>query len=767
MQLLTDKTRELIETIQALQTDDAFETAQRIMPYLGAHVKDEQAQIGFWIPDIPAGVDVYLEVLSPPEGINLRQREQTLAFRRQRIELLRDGDYAWGVISGMTAGTRGKIGDFYHLVYEGNQSVADYLAYSIPFGAFAPAEFYDIQSIERTDSEHFRNLNIDPEHGIGDIPRVAPPTNILQLHVAYASPGGTLESLTELYRTIADKIRAGQTLSPAEQNYIGYDAVQLMPIEPIIEYEAGAGFWLVTDEAENSITVNLHRPDMTNWGYDVVISASSAINPVLLGSGRPDELVDFIAELHNFPNKPIKVMLDIVYGHIDNQSLPLMCPQVFAGANMYGQNLDYENPVVRALLLEMMRRKHSYGVDGIRVDGAQDFKNWDAETDTLWHDDDYLRLMNNVVLEVDGQQYLPWMIFEDGRPWPRADWEMASTYREITKQLPNVWQWGPLTFAHNTPFLFTFWVNKWWRIREMAEMGREWITGCANHDTLRRGSQVPIDARVNGYLGETLREIILKGYDNPAAKLLDYAMMPGVPMDFINASMRAPWGFIRNTDDRWGVKVVSEEARFAYWHITPDLYQQDDLFPRLKGFGFETVEQLRRFMTILDHSVQATDYDLGVMARILNTQLEVTDFTAAKLKAIARAWMNDVHEFCNVRHYWQDVQPQQADFNLQVRRFRQMRPWLMENLREDEYFTYRHPTDGAALFYGVRRAPDSGETLLFIANMEGRPVTLNPLDLPMPDATGWRVALHTPNLSITSIEQPITLKDSEGVVFLA
>ncbi len=157
-------------------------------------------------------------------------------------------------------------------------------------------------------------------------------------------------------------------------------------------------------------------------------------------------------------------------------------------------------------------------------------------------------------------RYRPWMIFEDGRPWPAPDWELTSTYREVTKRFPNVYQWGPLTFAHNTPFLFTFWVSKWWRIREIAEVGGHWITGCANHDTLRRGTQVDPEARINARLGETLPQILRNAYDNPAAKLFDYVAMPGVPMDFINASMRAPWGFIRNTDQRYAIKVVSEES---------------------------------------------------------------------------------------------------------------------------------------------------------------------------------------------------------------
>jgi hypothetical protein len=32
---------------------------------------------------------------------------------------------------------------------------------------------------------------------------------------------------------------------------------------------------------------------------------------------------------------------------------------------------------VRAILLEMQRRKVNFGADGVRVDGAQDFKWWD------------------------------------------------------------------------------------------------------------------------------------------------------------------------------------------------------------------------------------------------------------------------------------------------------------------------------------------------------------------------------------------------------
>jgi hypothetical protein len=69
-----------------------------------------------------------------------------------------------------------------------------------------------------------------------------------------------------------------------------------------------------------------------------------AVNPVLLESGRPDELIDLAATLHTFPGAPKKLILDVVFGHSDNQGLA-RCPAFFAGPNMYGQNLDYRTPM--------------------------------------------------------------------------------------------------------------------------------------------------------------------------------------------------------------------------------------------------------------------------------------------------------------------------------------------------------------------------------------------------------------------------------------
>ena len=76
--------------------------------------------------------------------------------------------------------------------------------------------------------------------------------------------------------------------------------------------------------ADSEIEITLRKPDTHNWGYDIVIFGSSAIEPSVLETLRPDELVEFIATLHNFPGNPIQVIYDVVYGHADNQALALL-----------------------------------------------------------------------------------------------------------------------------------------------------------------------------------------------------------------------------------------------------------------------------------------------------------------------------------------------------------------------------------------------------------------------------------------------------------
>ncbi|MDX1615726.1 MAG: glucosylglycerol hydrolase [Candidatus Promineifilaceae bacterium] len=783
VRLNQDATNALVNWAEAAQAaaGSPFEAARQLTLRLGAHYRDGHAEFGFWLPQSepeqqPVS-DVYVEVLRPRGEIDFASKTQVFQFRRWRLPLRQSGGFAWGAVAGLRPGSRERVGDFYRLSYQDHsgewRTRLDPLAYSVPFGAFAPAELYDVETMlaRRPDQAYFDTLVMTPDPD--GVPRVDGPVNILQVHVGTATSTGTLAGLTALYSRLAEKVRQGAELSAFEANFLEFDAIQLMPVEPTIEHEGEVGFWQekVDPEDESLVNITLLRPDILNWGYDVAIAASPAVNPTLLSSGRPDELLDLIVALHHFPHRPIKLILDIVYGHADNQSSDLLDSRFIAGPGMYGQVLNYRHPVVRAMLLEMQRRKSNYGVDGLRVDGAQDFKYWDPTTETMIHDDAYLREMNDLVQQAGDVHYRPWMIFEDGRPWPRADWELASTYGEVTKVLPNVVQWGPLTFAHNTPFLFTFWISKWWRVREMMDRGALWISGCANHDTLRRGTQVDPEARINDFLGHSLPDIFRNAYDNPAANLFTYAIAPGIPMDFTNALARAPWSFIRNTDDRYAVKVLADEARFLDWTVTEDTYGDERHFRRLKSLGYPDLARLRRFMTVLNHEVQATSDDEETVARLLNNHqpaLEGATFTVGKLRAIARAWMEDVAKYCTIVHYAARVDPAQAAFNRSLRQFRRARPWLQDNLGPGDHFDYLHPTEGSILYFGLRSAPDDSERILFLANMEGKPRTVTPRQLPVPNLPqdGWQVALHAPSLAVAEAHQPLTLGNGQGIVYI-
>jgi hypothetical protein len=91
---------------------------------------------------------------------------------------------------------------------------------------------------------------------------------------------------------------------------------------------------------------------------------------------------------------------------------------------------------------------------------------------------------------------------------------------------------------------------------------------------------------------------------------LTYVVLPGVPMDFLNATARASWGFIRNQDDRYGVKVVAEEAISLKWQVDEYSYSVPGNFRRLKELGFETRDDLARFFEFLPALVEVTEYDL-------------------------------------------------------------------------------------------------------------------------------------------------------------
>ena len=757
-----------------------YEAAQQTAKWMGAFAKGEVAEFGFWAPEllemrIPDG-DVFLEILQPDPQVSLTVSRQNARFRRTRVPVARTDAWVFCAVQGMRAGTREQIGDFYCLTWRDANGywkrIFDPMAVSVPFGVFAPAELYDMAAMQaaRTDAAYFKAFEPGPD---GAPTKLGPPVNILQIHTSTATVGRTLASLARQIEHVADRVRHGGALEPADRLFLGYDAVQLLPVEPTTVYEAGPSFWHDDADYGDVVTVDLRRPDTTNWGYDNVLAGMAGVNPAILETGRPDELVDVAAALHNFPGKPKKLIFDVVYGHSDNQGLEVLNRHWFAGPNMYGQNVNYRNWNVRAMLLEMQRRKGDFGADGIRVDGAQDFKWWDSDAEVMRHDDDYLQEMSDVVQDVAGVKYRPWFIFEDGRPWPQEDWELSSTYKAVIEKQrdDDVFQWGPLTFAHNTPFLYTFWLSKWWRIREIVEGGSNWISGCANHDTLRRGTQVNPKLNVNTRLGDTRMDILDHAYDNPAISMLTYAAFPGVPMDFLNAVARASWGFIRNQDDKYGVKIMAEEAISFDWQVDEYAFSMPSSFARLKALGFETREDLDRYLKVLPALVEVTDYDLDVIAGLLNAVDPPLSgpkpFTPAGLKLIARAWMDDMHDYCNVAGYLDRLSEAQTSFGLSLRQFRRDRPWLRQNFGPRDSFSYAQPVDGTVLFTAFRHGPD-GEQVYMVVHMEGGETTdFDPLTLDHQawSQEGWELALRTPSIGPDYTGGPITLRDSMGVVF--
>jgi len=303
------------------------------------------------------------------------------------------------------------------------------------------------------------------------------------------------------------------------------------------------------------------------------------------------------------------------------------------------------------------------------------------------------------------------------------------------------------------------------------------------------------EALVNSYLGSTLPEVFENGYDNPASRLFD-AFVPGIPMDFLNANLRGPWSFVRNTDHRWAIKVVSEEARFLDWGVTPERFNHSWAFPRLKARGFHSLTGLKRFQAALVGAVQSTEYRPDALAAILNAvhpDLEgPPHWDGDTLQQVAREWMDDVHEFCCLDHYRDRIDRTEglrrgAVFGWQVRLFRRREGWLAGNLREEDRVTYDHPTEGTVLLRGHRWRPETvasadgprpiGEVapaseyreLMLLANLEGAPRRVVPAEWignngsRVDDA---RLVLATPALGDAGRDPSVPLELANGQAVL-
>lgn len=773
-----EATRALFERVRlARETRSAQAAAREHARLLGAHPIDGRAEFGFWLPvEAERGSQLFLELLHPEAPVHFGTAQEVV-FVRRRLPLRREGPWALLAVSGVRAGARDVCGTLYRVLAEAPDGVQRYhgdpLAASLPFGVHGPAEVYDLHRMhqDREDRRYFLHVAIGGEDD--EPPRIGPPTHVLQVHVGTATHGGTVADLADLYRALGEKVRREEALTPAERTFLGFDAVQLLPLEPQAEnpaapprFELGppADEALVEDGAR--VTARLRPPDGFGWGYDAPIFGSAAIAPHLLRSGRPDELVDLACALHTFPGKPIGLLLDLLLGHAHEQALSLLPGPFFSGPSRDGHAPAYGDPAVRAILLEARRRKGDYGADGVRIGAAHDVRVWSEAAGGMVHDDAFLRELSDVVQEVADVHYRTCMVFEDGRPWPREDWPTQATYLDVVRDQPQAFQWGPLTFSRNAPTLEGFWASTWWRIEQIAEHGERWITGTANHDTLRRAYHLPSDAPVNGRLGGSLPEVVRRAFAHPAADLLFQGALPGIPMTFVAAAAGAPWAFVRHLDDRRAVQVMAEEAGFFAWRGDPGRYAAEGAFPRCKALGFDEVGPLTRLLLDLREALRdGDDDDPDHLAHLAAERGAWAPFEidGERLRDLARAVMRDLHEHCVVWRFQDALDEERVAFDTGLRRFRRERPWLRRDLRAGERLERRVRPDGGTLVAALRRSPDASEEVGLLANLEGEAWTITPSDL-LGDAEAWEPAVAAPGVDWQGAASPLELRDAQGVL---
>ncbi|MFN2151626.1 MAG: glucosylglycerol hydrolase, partial [Anaerolineales bacterium] len=519
-----------------LENHPAYEAAKLIASqFLGARkFGDTQALFGFWVPGLVDGNlrgkagQIQLALFTPIETLNFRSLKKgkpvSLPFQYDEVQLAAVGDYMIGVVEGLQIGTQTQAGTFYWLRYsEADQHyiMRDPMVASAPFGIYAPAELFDVAGMlaNRRDMDYFKTwyqtIYPDGSYRAKDI------GVHLEIHTETATAEGTFEALTARYQAIGAKIQANmdagaadiyQGLTPADLNFIAFDSIELTPEVPPAEREAvrheSGEFFQVLAHQNGQATVQLKRPDISNWGYDTPVLGSAAVNPSILASLRPNEFLEFIETIHTLPGRPIQLCIDSVLGHCDFQGAFLLetfdqAPgeranpkyihsKYLRGPNMYGRDIDFSEPNVKAILLELLIRKVNYGFDCVRVDGAQDFIiEMDEETGLRIQDDEFLNEMSNITQNINGLVRRLDMNLEDGRPWPDdLNWVYNSKYLDhtIERTLPfgnRVKQWSPIIFAHNVHAKFKWFMNKWDRFVEVYRYGENWITGHSNHDNAR------------------------------------------------------------------------------------------------------------------------------------------------------------------------------------------------------------------------------------------------------------------------------------------
>jgi hypothetical protein len=247
--------------------------------------------------------------------------------------------------------------------------------------------------------------------------------------------------------------------------------------------------------------------------------------------------------------------------------------------------------------------------------------------------------------------------------------------------------------------------------------------------------------------------------------------------------------------------VAAEEAGFLDWQVEKYVYNdQETIFPRLKQMGFRKIDELRQFMRGLYDAIEETNYDLEEVARLCQrylgaesekedvkqeatqrksaAQLQklnvpeksqvLTELDVGKLKVFARAFMEDMHQTCNVWNYEEYLVPELAAFNLTLRRFRHNHPWLRHNLSGLDRFN-RISEDNYTLFYGLRSqsteegASDKPYQMAMVSHMGGDPVTVTLGDWLQLDLDEWQIAIASPGLEVSDLRS-FELRDTQALL---
>jgi hypothetical protein len=305
---------------------------------------------------------------------------------------------------------------------------------------------------------------------------------------------------------------------------------------------------------------------------------------------------------------------------------------------------------------------------------------------------------------------------------------------------------------------------------QILEHGSTWISGCANHDTLRRGTQVSPELTSTPARGHRAADP-RQGLRQPGHQDADLLRVPGradgLPqrLDAGGLGVHPQPGRPLRRQGR-----LSEEAISLVWQVDEEFYPLAANFKRLKALGFETLEELRRFMDLLPALVEVTDYDLDTIATLINGVEPPLAGAAADGPGRAedgRPGVDGRHARLRNVTAGRPARPEADQLQPRGAEFRRARPVAARRPAAGDAFDYLRPVDGHAVFASLRHRPDGASRCCssptWRAGRRPRPHRDSTCRArPRRVAPG---AADTPNIGSDYLGGPITLNDSSGVVF--